>query len=80
MMNPDDYELIDLSVPLEDGAVSEPLKPKIRYTNHRKGFWQMKFLFGVKRNQLKRSGERRIAGETNRRDPIKLVFRSGCPA
>ena len=51
-----DYDLIDLSVSLEDGAVSEPLKPKIRYTDHRKGFWQMKFLFGVKKDQLKRSG------------------------
>jgi len=56
MIATDDYELIDLSVPLENGAVSEPLKPKIRYTDHRKGFWQMKFLFGMNRNQLKRSG------------------------
>lgn len=54
-MDSSDFELIDLSVPLESGAVSEPLKPKIRYTDHRKGFWQMKFLFGVKRSQLKRS-------------------------
>ena len=48
-----DYDLIDLSVPLEHGAVSEPLKPKIRYIDHKKGAWQMRFLFGVKRKQLK---------------------------
>lgn len=50
-----DYRIIDLSVPLEHGAVSEPLKPKIKYIDHRKGFWQMKFLFGVKSRELLRS-------------------------
>ena len=49
------YEIIDLSVPLEDRAVSEPLKPKIRYVDHRRGFWQMCFLFGVKKSQLRAS-------------------------
>ncbi len=33
--------------------MSEPLKPKIRYSGHRKGFCQMKFLFGVKQSRLK---------------------------
>lgn len=50
------YTLIDLSVPLQHNAVSEPLKPKIKYSDHRKGFWQMRYLFGVKKNQLSRSG------------------------
>ncbi|MDF1861191.1 MAG: cyclase family protein [Verrucomicrobiales bacterium] len=49
------YDLIDLSVPLQHGAVSEPLKPKIRYIDHKKGAWQMRFLFGVKAKQLLRS-------------------------
>ncbi len=53
-----DYELIDLSVPLEHGAVSEPLKPKIRYIDHKKGAWHMRFLFGVKGKQLKGSSVR----------------------
>lgn len=51
-----DSQIIDLSVPLQHQAVSEPLKPKIKYLDHRKGFWQMRFLFGVKKDQLKRSG------------------------
>jgi kynurenine formamidase len=49
------YDLIDLSVPLQHGAVSEPFKPKIRYIDHKKGAWQMRFLFGVKAKQLLRS-------------------------
>lgn len=50
-----DCELIDLSVALEHGAVSEPMKPKIRYVDHKKGAWQMRFLFGIKRSQLRAS-------------------------
>lgn len=50
-----DVEIIDLSVPLQHQAVSEPMKPKIKYIDHKKGFWQMRFLFGVRNKQLKRS-------------------------
>ena len=50
---PEGYEIIDLSVPLEDRAVSEPVRPRIRYSDHRKGYWQMRFLFGVKKAQLR---------------------------
>jgi kynurenine formamidase len=40
--------LIDLSVPLEDGAVSEPLPPQIRYASHEgEGLQQMQQLLGV---------------------------------
>ncbi|NRB75534.1 MAG: hypothetical protein HRU46_14325 [Verrucomicrobiales bacterium] len=66
------YTLIDLSVPLQHNAVSEPLKPKIKYSDHRKGFWQMRYLFGVKKNQLSRSGGLGWALET-----ISTSTRSG---
>jgi kynurenine formamidase len=49
--------LIDLSVPLEDGAVSEPLPPRIRYAEHEgEGLEQMRRLFGVKPEDLVLSG------------------------
>src|SRR5262245_42773482 len=45
----DRVRLIDLSVPLEDGAVSEPLPPRIRYATHNgEGLSQMQRLLGVK--------------------------------
>lgn len=53
--DPSRFTYIDLSVPLQHNAPSEPMKPKIRYVDHRKGFWQMRFLFGIKKSQLKRS-------------------------
>ncbi|MEM9015868.1 MAG: cyclase family protein [Verrucomicrobiota bacterium] len=67
-----EFDLIDLSVSLQHGAVSEPLKPKIRYTDHRRGFWQMRFLFGVKRSHLRPSKGLGWALET-----IKAVTHSG---
>jgi len=51
----DSCRIIDLSVALEHKAPSEPLKPRIRYLNHKLGYWQMRWLFGVKKGQLKRS-------------------------
>jgi len=47
--------MIELSVTLEHGSVSEPMAPKIRYIDHKKGAWHMRFLFGVKSMQLKGS-------------------------
>ncbi|MCB1232806.1 MAG: cyclase family protein [Verrucomicrobiae bacterium] len=55
VFDPNRFTLIDLSVPLQHAAPSEPIKPRIRYHNHRTGFWQMRWLFGVRRKQLKRS-------------------------
>lgn len=54
-LDPSRFTIIDLSVPLQHGAVSEPIPPKIRPVDHRKGYWQMRYLFGVKKNQLRRS-------------------------
>src|SRR5436309_13254722 len=49
--------LIDLSVPLEDGAVSEPLPPRIRYVTHEaEGLAQMRQFFGVRPEDLVWSG------------------------
>ncbi len=40
--------IIDLSVPLEDGAVSEPMPPRIHYSRHDgEGLAQMQQFFGV---------------------------------
>ena len=55
MFHPDEFDIIDLSVSLQHKAVSEPLKPKIKYTDHRKGYWHLRFLFGVAKRELKRS-------------------------
>ncbi len=45
--------LIDLSVPLEDAAVSEPMPPRIRYITHEhEGLAQMQQFFGVRPEQL----------------------------
>ncbi len=49
--------LIDLSVPLEDGAVSEPIPPRIRYATHEgEGLAQMLHFFGARREDLTLSG------------------------
>jgi kynurenine formamidase len=49
--------LIDLSVPLEDAAVSEPLPPRIRYATHEaEGLAQMRQFLGVKPEDLVYSG------------------------
>jgi len=46
-------KLIDLSVPLQDGAVSEPLPAQIDYVTHdQKGLQQMEQFFGVKPEDL----------------------------
>ncbi len=48
-----DVRLIDLSVPLEDAAVSEPLPPKVRYVTHGgEGLAQMQQFFGVEPGDL----------------------------
>jgi len=47
-----DLQIIDLSVPLQHKAVSEPLPPKIRYTGHEMGALQMRFLLGAKSKDL----------------------------
>jgi kynurenine formamidase len=53
----DNLRLIDLSVPLEDAAVSEPLPPRIRYARHEaEGLAQMRQFFGVKPEDLVWSG------------------------
>jgi kynurenine formamidase len=49
--------LIDLSVPLEDGAVSEPLPARIHYVQHGgEGLAQMRQFFGVRPEDLVWSG------------------------
>jgi kynurenine formamidase len=49
--------LVDLSVPLEDGAVSEPFPPRVRYVTHEaEGLAQMRALFGVGPKDLVYSG------------------------
>jgi len=42
-------KFIDLSVPLESGAVSEFFPPKIEYTSHEAGTESLESIFGVKR-------------------------------
>lgn len=60
-----DYrEIIDLSVPLADNAVSEPWPARIRYLSHRKGAWQMRWLFGARKRDLGASGGLGWAVET----------------
>ena len=39
------YDLIDLSVPLADNAVSEPFPATIEYIDHQQGGEQMQELF-----------------------------------
>ena len=49
--------LIDLSVPLEDGAVSEPIPPRVRYVTHEaEGLAQMRQFLGVRPDDLVYSG------------------------
>lgn len=51
------YRIIDLSVPLEHEAVSEPLPAKIRYVRHAgEGLDQMRQFFGVTPDDLVYSG------------------------
>jgi kynurenine formamidase len=44
--------LIDLSVPLEDNAVSEPMPAQVRYVGHEEGAQQMHAFLGVKPQDL----------------------------
>ena len=46
------YDLIDISVPLSDNAISEPFPAKIEYLDHQYGGSQMQELFGVSRQDL----------------------------
>lgn len=56
--------LVDLSVPLEDHAVSEPLPARIRYLRHEvEGLAQMQQFFGVRPEDLVASGGRGWAVE-----------------
>ena len=49
--------LIDLSVPLQDGAASEPMPASIHYVDHRtEGLEQMRQVFGVTPDDLAVSG------------------------
>ena len=57
-------EIIDLSVPLTDRAVSEPWPARIQYHGHRKGGWQMRWLFGARARDLRASGGLGWAVET----------------
>ncbi len=53
----DRVRLIDLSVPLEDKAVSEPMPPQVRYVTHEgEGLRQMQQFLGVKPEDLVYSG------------------------
>lgn len=56
-MRLDKLRIVDLSVPLESEAPSEPLPPKIRYLTHeREGLEQMQAFFGIKPEDLCYSG------------------------
>ncbi|MFL2870022.1 MAG: cyclase family protein [Pirellulaceae bacterium] len=46
------YDLIDLSVPLADNAVSEPFPATIEYIDHQQGGEQMQELFGLSQEDL----------------------------
>lgn len=50
-----EFELIDISVPLSDDAVSEPFPASISYLDHDQGGAQMEELFGVDRADLETS-------------------------
>lgn len=51
------FEIIDLSVPLEDMAPSEPLPARIRYITHaEEGLQQMQQFFGISQEDLVWSG------------------------
>jgi kynurenine formamidase len=45
-------KIIDLSVPLESGAVSEFFPPTIEYTSHEAGAESLESIFGVKKEDL----------------------------
>src|SRR5262245_9186415 len=60
----ENVRLIDLSVPLADGAVSEPMPARVRYLTHTKeGLEQMRHFFGVAPSDLVWSGGRGWAVE-----------------
>jgi kynurenine formamidase len=46
------YRLIDLSVPLEHNAASEPMPAQVRYVRHDEGLRQMQQFLGVKPEDL----------------------------
>lgn len=48
----ENLQIIDLSVPLEHNAPSEPMPAKIRYVDHREGQQQMQRFFGVQPKDL----------------------------
>lgn len=49
----ENFRLIDLSVPLEDAAVSEPMPPRIKYVTHEaEGLQQMQQFLGVRPEDL----------------------------
>jgi kynurenine formamidase len=52
----DGVRLVDLSVPLQHRAASEPFPARIRWVDHRRGFWQMRWLFGTRKRDLEASG------------------------
>ena len=56
-MFPNGFRLIDLSLPIEHEAISEPMPARIRYITHDgEGLEQMQQLFGVKKEDLVWSG------------------------
>ncbi len=60
----DKMRLIDLSVPLESGAVHEPIPAQITYATHEgQGLQQMQHAFGVRPEELTYSGGRGWAVE-----------------
>lgn len=65
--------LIDLSVPLEDNAISEPLPGSIRYIDHlHEGLAQMQQFFGVKPDDLVYS-----SGEGWAIEELKMITHTG---
>jgi kynurenine formamidase len=66
-------KLIDLSVPLEDNAVSEPLPGSIKYVEHQhEGLAQMQQFFGIKPDDLVYS-----AGEGWAIEEVKMITHTG---
>jgi kynurenine formamidase len=53
---PGKFHLIDLSVPLEDRAVSEPMPAQVRYVDHEEGARQMQAYLGVRPEDMTFSG------------------------
>lgn len=66
-------KLIDLSVPLEDNAISEPLPGSIRYIDHQhEGLAQMQQFFGIKPDDLVYS-----SGEGWAIEELKMITHTG---